>query len=96
MGQSAPVCRHDEDVVVDEDSDDQDNKTNRLKVSKVYFHIVLQVHICFMYFVFVFSNMVLYLYCPTHRHKDKVVALFAEEGAGQGKKQEDNVDEDHL
>merc|ERR1712037_182894 len=52
------VCRHDEDVVVDEDSDDQDDKTNR-------------------------------------RHKDKVVALFAEEGAGQGKKQEDNVDEDH-
>ena len=49
-----------------------------------------------MYFVFVFSNIVLYLYCPTHRHKDKVVALFAEEGAGQGKKQEDNVDEDHL
>ena len=46
-------------------------------------------------FVFVFSNMCFYI-CPTHRHKDKVVTLFAEEGAGQGKKQEDNVDEDHL
>ena len=51
-----PVCRHDEDVIVDEDSDDQDDKTNRLKVSEVYSLIFSysSIHICFMYFVFVF------------------------------------------
>ena len=50
MRQSGPVCRHDEDVVVDEDSDDQDDKTNRLKVSEVYSLIFSysSIHICIL------------------------------------------------
>ena len=51
-----PVCRHDEDVVVDEDSDDQDDKTNRLKVSEVYSLIFSysSIHICICILKYVF------------------------------------------
>ena len=95
----APVCRHDEDVVVDENSNNQDYKTNRLKVLSSDFHICWQLHLAAKN---IDNNSLLQIQMKltttntdeTHRYKYKVVLLLAEEGSIWH--EEHNVDKDHL